>query len=272
MFSCVIVFILVRERIVFHVSQPVVSRAKTVTMDIIANGAVLQIVCLVENQMGIAIPVIVVLIVKLHVRSASHPDVKLVLTDIGEVFVSITVAITVHHITKVTACVYLVRMGTGEVNALRVVLNVKHAINQTDVWSVVLVTMATHVTNTIAMVAQNVNMAMDHFVMQEKNADDVSAQDITDMFETNEDDDARVVVRGGDTDYINASYIDGFRKRKAYIAALGPMAKQLGDFGQFWRMVWQQKVERIAMVTNLVEDEKTKCEQYWPDHGQFSYI
>ncbi|XP_052763411.1 receptor-type tyrosine-protein phosphatase epsilon-like [Mya arenaria] len=81
-------------------------------------------------------------------------------------------------------------------------------------------------------------------------------------------DDARVVVRGGDTDYINASYIDGFRKRKAYIAALGPMAKQLGDFGQFWRMVWQQKVERIAMVTNLVEDEKTKCEQYWPDHGQ----
>ncbi|XP_052761974.1 tyrosine-protein phosphatase 12-like [Mya arenaria] len=46
------------------------------------------------------------------------------------------------------------------------------------------------------------------------------------------------------------------------------MAKQLGDFGQFWRMVWQQKVERIAMVTNLVEGEKTKCEQYWPDHGQ----
>ncbi|XP_052765420.1 receptor-type tyrosine-protein phosphatase S-like isoform X2 [Mya arenaria] len=81
-------------------------------------------------------------------------------------------------------------------------------------------------------------------------------------------DDTRVVVRGGDTDYINASYIDGFRKRKAYIAALGPMAKQLGDFGQFWRMVWQQKVERIAIVTNLVECEKTKCEQYWPDHGQ----
>ncbi|WAR16698.1 PTPRC-like protein [Mya arenaria] len=81
-------------------------------------------------------------------------------------------------------------------------------------------------------------------------------------------DDTRVVVRGGDTDYINASYIDGFRKRNAYIAALGPMAKQLGDFGQFWRMVWQRKVEKIVMVTNLVECEKTKCEQYWPDHGQ----
>ncbi|XP_052761525.1 receptor-type tyrosine-protein phosphatase alpha-like isoform X2 [Mya arenaria] len=81
-------------------------------------------------------------------------------------------------------------------------------------------------------------------------------------------DDTRVIVRGGETDYINASYIDGFRKRNAYIAALGPMAKQLGDFGQFWRMVWQQKVEKIVMVTNLVEGEKTKCEQYWPGHGQ----
>ncbi|WAR16679.1 PTPRS-like protein, partial [Mya arenaria] len=46
------------------------------------------------------------------------------------------------------------------------------------------------------------------------------------------------------------------------------MAKQLGDFGQFWQMVWQQEVEKIAMVTNLVENEKTKCNQYWPDRGQ----
>ncbi|WAR16673.1 PTPRF-like protein, partial [Mya arenaria] len=137
-------------------------------------------------------------------------------------------------------------------------------------------------------------------------ADDVSARAITPMFETNDCvyfnnakekipyglvkpyevsqtklnmhrnrykgiypyDDTRVVVRGGDTDYINASYIDGFRKRNAYIAALGPMAKQLGDFGQFWRMVWQQKVEKIVMVTNMLECEKTKCEQYWPGHGQ----
>ncbi|WAR16835.1 LAR-like protein, partial [Mya arenaria] len=81
-------------------------------------------------------------------------------------------------------------------------------------------------------------------------------------------DDTRVVVRGGDTDYINASYIDGFRKRNAYIATLGPMAQQLGDFGQFWRMVWQQKVEKIVMVTNLVEGQKSKCQQYWPDRGQ----
>ncbi|WAR17410.1 PTPRS-like protein [Mya arenaria] len=46
------------------------------------------------------------------------------------------------------------------------------------------------------------------------------------------------------------------------------MAKQLGDFGQFWSMVWQQKVEKIVMMTNLVEGEKTNCEQYWPDSGE----
>ncbi|XP_052761802.1 receptor-type tyrosine-protein phosphatase T-like [Mya arenaria] len=81
-------------------------------------------------------------------------------------------------------------------------------------------------------------------------------------------DDTRVLVRGGETDYINASYIDGFRKRNAYIATLGPTAKQLGDFGQFWRIVWQQEVEKIVMVTDLVEGKKTKCEQYWPDQYQ----
>ena len=34
---------------------------------------------------------------------------------------------------------------------------------------------------------------------------------------------------------------------------LGPMSKQLGDFSAFWRMVWQQQVEKIVMVTNLME-------------------
>ncbi|XP_052762030.1 receptor-type tyrosine-protein phosphatase alpha-like [Mya arenaria] len=68
-------------------------------------------------------------------------------------------------------------------------------------------------------------------------------------------DDCRVKIRGEDTDYINASFIDGYKKRKEYIATLGPMSYQLGgEFEPFWRMVWQQKVEKIVMVTNLIEN------------------
>ncbi|XP_052250966.1 multiple epidermal growth factor-like domains protein 10 isoform X2 [Dreissena polymorpha] len=80
-------------------------------------------------------------------------------------------------------------------------------------------------------------------------------------------DDYRVKVRGGDTDYINASFIDGYTRRNEYIATLGPMSKQLGNFATFWRMVWQQNVEKIVMVTNLVEEGKDKCEKYWPSVG-----
>ncbi|XP_052762310.1 receptor-type tyrosine-protein phosphatase epsilon-like [Mya arenaria] len=80
-------------------------------------------------------------------------------------------------------------------------------------------------------------------------------------------DDSRVKVWCNGTDYINASFIDGYKRRNEYIATLGPMSKQLGDFGLFWEMVWQQKVEKVVMVTNLIEEEKEKCDKYWPDVG-----
>ncbi|XP_052763016.1 receptor-type tyrosine-protein phosphatase kappa-like [Mya arenaria] len=81
-------------------------------------------------------------------------------------------------------------------------------------------------------------------------------------------DDSRVKVTGsGGSDYINASFIDGYKKPKQYIATLGPMSQQLDDFSLFWKMIWQQRVEKVVMVTNLIEHGSPKCEQYWPNPG-----
>jgi protein tyrosine phosphatase len=33
----------------------------------------------------------------------------------------------------------------------------------------------------------------------------------------------------------------------------------------FWRLIWQERPPVIVMVTNLKEDKKVKCQQYWPD-------
>ncbi|XP_060595354.1 receptor-type tyrosine-protein phosphatase alpha-like [Ruditapes philippinarum] len=63
------------------------------------------------------------------------------------------------------------------------------------------------------------------------------------------------------SDYINASFIKGHHKDRAYIAAQGPIDASVDDF---WRMICEKEIFTIAMVTNLVEEGKTKCQQYWP--------
>ena len=30
-------------------------------------------------------------------------------------------------------------------------------------------------------------------------------------------------------------------------------------------MIWQEHVQTIVMVTNIMEDKKIKCQQYWPE-------
>ncbi|KFO28603.1 Receptor-type tyrosine-protein phosphatase C [Fukomys damarensis] len=61
--------------------------------------------------------------------------------------------------------------------------------------------------------------------------------------------------------YVNASYIDGFKEPRKYIAAQGPRDETVDDF---WRMIWEQKATVIVMVTRCEEGNRNKCAEYWP--------
>ncbi|GAA6072522.1 receptor-type tyrosine-protein phosphatase epsilon isoform X2, partial [Tachysurus ichikawai] len=67
-------------------------------------------------------------------------------------------------------------------------------------------------------------------------------------------DHSRVVLTQIDSiphsDYINASYIDGYKDKNKFIAAQGPKYETVADF---WRMIWEQKTSTIVMLTNLKE-------------------
>ncbi|XP_059488383.1 tyrosine-protein phosphatase Lar-like [Neocloeon triangulifer] len=76
-------------------------------------------------------------------------------------------------------------------------------------------------------------------------------------------------IRGMEgSDYINASFIDGYKYRAAYIATQGPLAHTSEDL---WRMLWEHNSTIIVMLTKLKEMGREKCFQYWPNERSVRY-
>ncbi|VDP74462.1 unnamed protein product [Echinostoma caproni] len=76
-------------------------------------------------------------------------------------------------------------------------------------------------------------------------------------------------IRGVEgSDYINASFVDSYRDRKAYIATQSPIAKTAEDF---WRMMWELNSNIVVMLTKLVERGRECCYPYWPSERSARY-
>ncbi|KAM4563112.1 tyrosine-protein phosphatase non-receptor type 22 [Odontesthes bonariensis] len=72
-----------------------------------------------------------------------------------------------------------------------------------------------------------------------------------------------------DTDYINASFIKGVSGSRAYVATQGPLPHTVVDF---FRMLWEYKIEVIVMACREFEMGKKKCELYWPQKQEETFV
>ena len=54
-------------------------------------------------------------------------------------------------------------------------------------------------------------------------------------------------------EYLNANYVDGFRRPQAYIATQGPIQSTVN---LFWRVVFEQDIKIIVMITHLYKAGK----------------
>ncbi|XP_043830535.1 tyrosine-protein phosphatase non-receptor type 2-like [Dromiciops gliroides] len=61
--------------------------------------------------------------------------------------------------------------------------------------------------------------------------------------------------------YINASFVMVEEAQRKYILTRGPLPNKCSHF---WLMVWQQNSRAVIMLNHLVENNNTKCSQYWP--------
>lgn len=67
-------------------------------------------------------------------------------------------------------------------------------------------------------------------------------------------------VQNGDCDYINASHVKAEYSNRHYIATQAPIP---ATFNDFWRVVWEQDVRVIVMLTAESEGGLLKSHPYW---------
>lgn len=77
------------------------------------------------------------------------------------------------------------------------------------------------------------------------------------------DDKTRVAI-GENQEYINASYIrmQVGEEEFFYISCQGPLPSTVPAF---WQMIWENKSDVVAMMTQEVERGRVKCHRYWPE-------
>ncbi|KAK4938854.1 phosphotyrosine-specific ptp2-like protein [Elasticomyces elasticus] len=67
-------------------------------------------------------------------------------------------------------------------------------------------------------------------------------------------------VPNGSCDYINASHVKAEFSNRRYIATQAPIP---ATFNDFWRVVWEQQVRVIVMLTAEAEGGQVKSHTYW---------
>ncbi|VDL74157.1 unnamed protein product [Nippostrongylus brasiliensis] len=78
-------------------------------------------------------------------------------------------------------------------------------------------------------------------------------------------DSTRVKLKLGEEqfgDYIHANYVTSPLLTTKFICTQGPLQSTIHDF---WRMVFQERIESILMLCKQCEDGRPKCSTYWPE-------